>query len=378
MDDLAVRRLSELETTIERGLKTFVEVGNALAEIRDSRLYRKEYATFGDYCRERWGMSKRHANRLVESASVIHNLGPMGPELPTSERQARPLTSLPPEQQIEAWETAVSTAPNGKLTAKHIESVVRSMTEVEETEEPTYAPVHFLEALLKNWLIRHRESVHDVHAAGKDSQHITSLGRYVNGLNYSYRADDLWQAVELVVSLAGRETDEPARPHVSNNSGFNEWYTPAEYIEAARRVLGTIDLDPASSQEANQVVKASAYYTINDDGLSQDWAGKVWLNPPYTANLIGRFASKAAAEYQSGRVNEAVILVNNATETSWFAALAEVSAAVCFLRSRVKFWRPDGETNSPLQGQAILYMGDRPTVFEREFSRLGWCARIQR
>jgi hypothetical protein len=68
MDDLAVRRLSELETTIERGLKTFVEVGNALAEIRDSRLYRESYATFEDYCRERWGMSKRHAVSCIAAA----------------------------------------------------------------------------------------------------------------------------------------------------------------------------------------------------------------------------------------------------------------------------------------------------------------------
>jgi phage N-6-adenine-methyltransferase len=181
-----------------------------------------------------------------------------------------------------------------------------------------------------------------------------------------------------VASLAELEADEPARPHVSNNSGFNEWYTPAEYIEAARRVLGTIDLDPASSHEANAVVKATAYYTVDDDGLSQDWSGRVWLNPPYTANLVGRFVDKAVTEYQSGRVSEAVILVNNATETSWFAALVEASASVCFLRSRVKFWRPDGDTNSPLQGQAVLYMGDNPTLFEKEFSCLGWCARIQR
>jgi hypothetical protein len=51
------------------------------------------------------------------------------------------------------------------------------------------------------------------------------------------------------------------RPHVSQNSGENEWYTPANYIEASRMVMGSIDLDPASSETANRTVCATAYYT---------------------------------------------------------------------------------------------------------------------
>lgn len=73
--------------------------------IRDSRLYRTEYSTFEDYCRERWGMSKTHANRLVESAIVIQNLGPIGP-IPQTESQARPLAKLAPDHQVDAWTAA--------------------------------------------------------------------------------------------------------------------------------------------------------------------------------------------------------------------------------------------------------------------------------
>jgi len=120
-------RLVELETTIERGLKTFVDVGSALLEIRDSKLYRKEHSTFEDYCRDRWNISRVHAHRLIEAAEVTINLLPIGNILPATESQARPLTSLEPEQQREAWKLAVETAPEGKVTAEHIQETVNKI-----------------------------------------------------------------------------------------------------------------------------------------------------------------------------------------------------------------------------------------------------------
>lgn len=162
------------------------------------------------------------------------------------------------------------------------------------------------------------------------------------------------------------------RPHVANNSGNNEWYTPAEYIEAAREVMGSIDVDPASNDIAQETVKAKTYYTAETNGLDKEWNGNVWMNPPYASDLIGKFIEKLISELPN--IAQAIVLVNNATETEWFNKLISNADAVCFPRSRVKFYMPDGKTGAPLQGQAVLYFGTNESKFVDVFSGKGWCA----
>jgi hypothetical protein len=158
--------------------------------------------------------------------------------------------------------------------------------------------------------------------------------------------------------------------HVSANSGNNEWYTPEAIITAARAVLGCIDLDPASSEIANRVVKAKQIFTAESDGLAQEWPiGRIWMNPPYAQPLMGKFASRLAAEVNRG--SEAIVLVNNATETNWFQIMAAECSAICFPQSRIKFLDPDGNPGAPLQGQAIIYCGETPDLFAAEFSGFG-------
>lgn len=169
-------------------------------------------------------------------------------------------------------------------------------------------------------------------------------------------------------------TEVKNRPHVANNSGNNEWYTPAEYIEAAREAMGSIDTDPASNDIANKIVKAEKYYTIETNGLAHDWHGNVWMNPPYSSDLITKFIEKL--KEQRGNYEQAIILVNNATETQWFYEIVKIASAVCFPKSRVKFYMPDGKTGAPLQGQAVLYVGNNTEKFISAFGGIGWTAKI--
>lgn len=154
---------------------------------------------------------------------------------------------------------------------------------------------------------------------------------------------------------------EILNPHVSHNAGEHEWYTPKEYIELAREVMGGIDCDPASSAKANDTVKARVFYTVEDDGLHKPWSGNVWLNPPYGQPFIAQFVEKLLAGLIAGHIRQACVLVNNATETVWGQQLMERSTAILFPKSRVKFIDMHGNPSrsSPLQGQMLLYYGVR-------------------
>lgn len=159
--------------------------------------------------------------------------------------------------------------------------------------------------------------------------------------------------------------------HVAQNSGENEWYTPPQFIESARLVMGSIDTDPASNPIANATVQAARFFTKDEDGLKQKWEGNVWMNPPYAQPLMSQFAEAISEKFESGEIEQAIILVNNATETQWFQRMASVASAVCFPKSRVKFLDPNGKPGAPLQGQAIIYMGDNRRVFRDEFRKYG-------
>ncbi len=124
---------ARLEGVVRQHLTGFILAGNALAEIRNRKLFRREFPTFEDYCQDVWEIGRPRAYQLMNGAEVIKNLSTIvdktddgdEPFLPTNEAQARPLTVLDPEEQVEVWKL-VQNAVNGgkKLTAKLVEQIV--------------------------------------------------------------------------------------------------------------------------------------------------------------------------------------------------------------------------------------------------------------
>lgn len=158
--------------------------------------------------------------------------------------------------------------------------------------------------------------------------------------------------------------------HLAQGTGQNEWYTPSDIADRARRVLGGIDLDPASNDEANEVIKAGAYFSAEDDGLEKDWTGSVWLNPPYSRDLMPKFVGKLISEYEKQHVDCAVLVSHNNTETEWFQSLAKVASAICFPAKRIKFYRGE-DVAAPVNGQVFFYLGEDRQSFIDQFGDLG-------
>ncbi len=134
--------LHDYEATIQRGLNSFYDVAAAFVHIKQRKLYRAEYRTFEEYCREKWHVDRSYADRMIEAAEVRENLVPIGTVLPEKESHARALMGLTPEQQRQVWPKAVETAPNGKVTAQHIKDVRQvELSMPEPTAAPVAAPV---------------------------------------------------------------------------------------------------------------------------------------------------------------------------------------------------------------------------------------------
>ena len=291
---LQVSSLFELEERIEKGLQTFIEVGNSLLEIRDRRLYKEQgYSRFEDYCQERWGWSRVHVHRQIDAAQTA-SLLPTG-NIPATERQVRelaPLAKIDEQEAVETWK---------QLREEHGEKVTASIIRAAVQEKLQPEPK---------------------------------------------------TAAQLIVS-----------------SNSNEWYTPDKYIQSARRVMGCIDIDPATSLQANKTVQAEVIYTAEDSGLQYDWYGRVWLNPPY-GNLTEAFVTKLITQYRTGITTEAILLVNShATDTKWFQPLWDY--LLCFTNHRINFYALDGLGVGSTHGSVFVYFGDNQDGFAKGFSEYG-------
>jgi hypothetical protein len=185
---------------------------------------------------------------------------------------------------------------------------------------------------------------------------------------------------------------------INQDSGNIEYYTPIPIIEAARKTMGGIDLDPTSSDIANLYVKAPLYYTIETDGFNKDWHGNIWFNPPFTRGekpcvtphskckkqkCIDRghhnvsfipstlnWIDKLLYQYQSGRIYQACVITFANTSESWAQKLLEYS--VCFIKGRTHYYNQYGKKmDQAPKGSMVTYLGPNISKFVSIFSEFG-------
>jgi hypothetical protein len=154
------------------------------------------------------------------------------------------------------------------------------------------------------------------------------------------------------------------------NTTTTEWYTPARYLKLVRAVLGDIELDPASTVEANKVVRAKMYYDRVSNGLSRDWRARtLFLNPPYGVGVIDPWPPKLIMHYKAGDIAEAILLVPANFETGWLKPLWDYP--ICFVDHRIRFYSPNNDSTSPVSRNAFVYFGSNLELFDDAFSEIG-------
>jgi phage N-6-adenine-methyltransferase len=328
-----LRELTECEAQIEQGLHSFVEAGEALRTIKDKRLYKGSYSNFNDYCLDRWGFQQRQAHLLINAAETVHYIksGSVDQSLPERESHVRPLYRLEPEQRVEAWDRAVDTAPNGEVTAGHVKRVADEMfpREIKPGPKP--------KAQLELNLPEPRQQVTEV-----------QLGERMG---------------EVLRPIFSRQ-DKMAVHHSSETP---EHYTPQNIIDAVIECMGEIDLDPCSNSKDNPNVPAVNHYTKEDDGLDQEWFGRVYMNPPY-GREISQWVEKLCEEHKAGRVTEAIALVPSRTDTQWWTRLRDYP--VCFVIGRLQFLGMGGGDPAPFPS-AVFYLGEHIDKFFYVFEQFG-------
>lgn len=191
-------------------------------------------------------------------------------------------------------------------------------------------------------------------------------------------------------------TDRDTVRRLLQDSGTVEYYTPLAIVDAARVTLGGIDLDPASSPEANRTVRAAKFYTVADDGLAQPWAGRVWMNHPFskgwracTATCQRKTCAKRGYHvpvdvpgnqqwierlvraYVEGDVVQAVCICFAATSERWYAPLHAYPQV--YLAPRTNYRDASGRiVEGVTKGSAVTYFGPNPARFFEAFRGLGF------
>lgn len=154
------------------------------------------------------------------------------------------------------------------------------------------------------------------------------------------------------------------RTHTSSD----EWFTPPSVFEA----LGlTFDLDPAAPPGGVPWIPADRHFSKREDGLAQAWRGRAWVNPPY-GRATHRWLGKLAAH------GDGLTLVYSRTDTAWFQRIAVKASALCFIRGRLRFHRPDGTPGDTAPSPSLLVAFGLPCAIALAESGLGRTLIVQK
>jgi hypothetical protein len=147
-----------------------------------------------------------------------------------------------------------------------------------------------------------------------------------------------------------------------------DYYTNEDVIAAIRYTMGGIDTDPCSCREANEVVKATRYYGLRENGLLVDWPGRVWLSPPFGA--WDEWVPKALRELDAGHTTDLGVIVTASSSTNvGFHPLVARADALCVPRGRLAAWGP--KATAAHDGNYIYYVGPSVHRFCEAFARIG-------
>lgn len=319
--------MTELITISEAEARAITErIKQSLTEARCLLLemYEREgwkalgYESWREYGQVEFGYSESRIYQLMDAAKVERNISTMV-EKSIPERHLRPLTRLEPEQQSAAYQQAVETAPNGKVTAAHVEEVAKQ-----------FKP------------------------AG-DKQARVSYQDIDDGWG-NYDEDD---GLAVRIEATTPETAPKLAIHFSSNTP--EHYTPQNIIDAVVEFFGEIDLDPCA--DPGHHIPAKMHYEEKDNGLIKPWHGKVYMNPPY-GREIEQWVRRLTYFHEQGQVTEAIALLPARVDTQWWQLIRDYY--VCFVTGRLTFIGNDDPAPFP---SAIVYLGLDVEWFYRVFQK---------
>lgn len=155
---------------------------------------------------------------------------------------------------------------------------------------------------------------------------------------------------------------------MSNKS--DEYQTPRKYVEAARLVMGTIDLDPASSAINSKRLQISSHYTKENSAFESKWFGNVWLNPPYSKPNLTKFTNQVINSYVvRSEIDQLIYLIPSSTSEKWYQSCLKYASAICLPDHRIDFLLNGVYQTAPRMSNTFFYFG-KYSVLQMKFCEI--------